>query len=105
MIPVLLMYLCRLSILWKAEILFLGGHLPMKEKANYPKSNEIRNKKCPEASVSLNSKPCRLPAIVTIRSSSASAGVACRKSLFQFYTSIANMIKKRNSGAMVGYAI
>ena len=37
MIPVLLMYLCRLSILWKAETLFPGGHLLMNEKNILPK--------------------------------------------------------------------
>lgn len=32
MTPALSMYSCRLSILWKVENLFPGGHLPKKEK-------------------------------------------------------------------------
>ena len=39
MTPVLLTYLCRLSILWKAEILFHGGHLPTNEKSISSKTN------------------------------------------------------------------
>ena len=34
MTPVLLMYSCRLSILWKVANLFPGGYLPMKEKSS-----------------------------------------------------------------------
>ena len=37
MIPVSLMYLCRLSILWKAGILFPGGNLLITEKSILPK--------------------------------------------------------------------
>jgi len=37
--PVLLMYLCRLSVLWKAGILFHGGHVPMNEKGMVPETN------------------------------------------------------------------
>ena len=33
MIPVLLMCLCRLSILWKKGTLFPGGHLPKNRKS------------------------------------------------------------------------
>jgi hypothetical protein len=34
---VLLMYLCRLFILWKVETHFPGGRLPMNEKGILPK--------------------------------------------------------------------
>jgi len=56
MIPVLLMYLCRLSIIWKAEILFLGGHLPMNERSILPKikgDREVENEDITNGSVRL----------------------------------------------------